>query len=113
ELKARMLVDSAERTGVIAILHWGFGISLSIAKDGQTFAADNTAFGEVGHWNVDAGSHDLCRCGKHGCLETKAALWALSAPLGIRELEEHRLGRMLREDDELASRPVMLEAIDH
>ncbi len=76
ELGGHLMSHPEERTGGVLFVHWGFGIGASYARDGVT-SLSSGSFGEFGHWIGWTGSDRRCRCGKPGCLETEAALWAL------------------------------------
>lgn len=112
ELRARLLSHPIEREGIVMLLHWGFGISISMAKDGHILSGHDSAFGEIGHWNVAPNSSVQCRCGKTGCLETLAALWALRDSLGLEDVSEEKLGLGLHRNESLASHSVIENATD-
>ncbi len=76
ELQARLAAVPDRRGGTV-LLHWGWGIGLAYAVDGQTVNGAGGPFGEVGHWRFGALAGRPCGCGNTGCLETGAALWAL------------------------------------
>jgi transcriptional regulator of PTS gene len=76
ELRARLAgIDSS--AGGTLLLHWGWGIGLSHAVDGEPLSPAGGPFGEIGHWRFSALGGRLCGCGNTACLETGAALWAL------------------------------------
>lgn len=83
ELRAR-LAHAREIQGGTLLLHWGYGIGASYAVDGVPVNGGEGRFGEIGHWRLSRSSAAACRCGRTGCLETIAALWALHAPLQAR-----------------------------
>lgn len=84
ELRARLLAEPERQPGGSLLLHWGWGIGLAYALDGQTFNAAGGPFGEIGHWRFNALAGRRCGCGNTGCLETGAALWSL-----LPELQGH------------------------
>jgi N-acetylglucosamine repressor len=59
---------------VINIRH---GIGAGIIINGRLFQGDGGGAGEIGHIVVIPEGGLLCRCGKHGCLETVASAQAL------------------------------------
>jgi transcriptional regulator of PTS gene len=61
----------------IVLFHWGFGIGIAYSHMGQLLMSSTGEFGEIGHTIIDPGSRKRCQCGRFGCLETEAALWAL------------------------------------
>jgi len=63
------------------------GIGAGIFVNGRLFQGDGGGAGEIGHVVVEEGG-DLCRCGKHGCLETIASARAVLAHLNLRTLEQ-------------------------
>jgi transcriptional regulator of PTS gene len=77
ELQARIAATPERHAGGSLLLHWGWGIGLAYAVNGETFNAAGGPFGEIGHWRFDALAGRPCGCGNTGCLETGAALWAL------------------------------------
>ena len=93
----------AARGGTTLLLHWGFGIGSAVAFRGMPLTSTIGRFGEIGHVRFERGNDVPCLCGRTGCLETVAALWAL-VPI-IRQ----NLGHGIPEDEkELA--PVLAEA---
>jgi predicted NBD/HSP70 family sugar kinase len=75
----------------IVLFHWGFGIGISYAHMGQLLMSSTGEFGEIGHTIIDPTSRKRCQCGRFGCLETEAALWALLPELKSNdsEINEH------------------------
>jgi len=63
--------------GGTILFHWGYGIGSAYANMGKVLRSTLGRFGEIGHWKVDDPFPRKCTCGLTGCLETKAALWAL------------------------------------
>lgn len=111
ELRARL---SNEQENAL-LLHWGYGIGAAFGThSGQTMTGTN-GFGEVGHWHIN-GENSPCHCGRHGCLETVAALWSLgSVILGDRfnaGNDEVTLANQIQEID-LNSFPEMDKALNH
>jgi len=111
ELRARLFnePDSA------LLLHWGYGIGASFGMPFGQIVNGKNGFGEVGHWRIN-GENELCHCGRHGCLETVAALWALGPVLlgehfNTGDDEEKLAGYMQMID--LKSAPEMETALDH
>ncbi|MBN8939736.1 MAG: ROK family transcriptional regulator [Rhizobiales bacterium] len=77
ELRARAMQDPAGHSGGSLLLHWGWGVGLAYAVDGQSFAPAGGSFGEIGHWRFSRLAGRACGCGNTACLETGAALWSL------------------------------------
>ncbi len=103
ELRARLARRADDRRGGTLVVHWGYGIGAAFALDGQIIGSSRGQFGEIGHWTVAPDSDTRCLCGQTGCLETKAAMWALMPE--IREVfpdaptEEWRFEAFLRDHD--------------
>lgn len=111
ELRARLFSE----TESALLLHWGFGIGASFGMPFGQIVNGKNGFGEVGHWHIN-GENELCHCGRHGCLETVAALWALGPVLlgehfNTGDDEEKLAGYMQMID--LKSAPEMEKALDH
>lgn len=62
----------------LVLLYVGSGIGAGILSDGRLFHGAAGIAGEIGHCDV-VGAHDVCNCGKTGCLETVASGPALVA----------------------------------
>lgn len=80
ELRSRAARHPESLPGGTLLLHWGWGIGLAYAEDGEPFAPSGS-FGEIGHWRLAALGQRPCGCGNTGCLETGAALWSLLGAL--------------------------------
>lgn len=59
----------------------GTGIGSGIVADGEIYRGASGAAGDIGH--IQLGDHNgpLCRCGKLGCVEARAAGWAVARDL--------------------------------
>jgi len=77
ELEYLIENNDAYRRQNIILFHWGFGIGAAYAHGGKVLGSSTGEFGEIGHTVVDPASRRRCQCGRTGCLETEAALWAL------------------------------------
>jgi len=91
ELQYLIEKNKAYKRCSIVLFHWGFGIGISYSHMGRLLISSTGEFGEIGHTIINPDSQKRCQCGRFGCLETEAALWALLPE--IREsnpdLEEH------------------------
>ena len=70
--------------GALVYMCAGTGIGGAVIRDGKVLRSNL-----FGHNAEDHGSSfgdKACRCGRHGCLETVAAGWALPEPLGEKDL---------------------------
>ncbi|MBE0533881.1 MAG: ROK family protein [Rhodospirillales bacterium] len=77
ELERYLAVHPEAGEGGTLFVHWGFGIGAAYAHDGQILRPHGGGFGELGHWLGGGQTDRQCLCGKRGCLETEAALWAI------------------------------------
>jgi len=77
ELEFLLIKNPDYRQGGTILFHWGYGIGSAYANMGRVLRSTLGRFGEIGHWKVDDPFPRKCTCGLTGCLETKAALWAL------------------------------------
>jgi transcriptional regulator of PTS gene len=77
ELRARAAREPKLFAGGALLVHWGWGIGLAYAVDGQSFSPAGGSFGEIGHWRFSVLEGRRCGCGNTACLETGAALWSL------------------------------------
>ncbi len=77
ELEFLLIKNPGYRQGGTILFHWGYGIGSAYANMGRVLRSTLGRFGEIGHWKVDDPFPRKCTCGLTGCLETKAALWAL------------------------------------
>ncbi len=77
ELRARVAREPDRFAGGTLLLHWGWGIGLSHAVDGEPLSPAGGPFGEIGHWRISVLDGRRCGCGNTACLETGAALWSL------------------------------------
>jgi N-acetylglucosamine repressor len=63
------------------------GIGAGILINGHLFQGDGGGAGEIGHIVVQENG-ELCRCGKHGCLETIASARAVIQQMKMDSLED-------------------------
>jgi N-acetylglucosamine repressor len=63
------------------------GIGAGILINGRLFQGDGGGAGEIGHIVVQENG-ELCRCGKHGCLETVASARAVIQQMKMDSLED-------------------------
>jgi predicted NBD/HSP70 family sugar kinase len=59
----------------------GTGIGSGIVTDGRLYRGAQGAAGDIGHIQLNSSDPPLCRCGKLGCVEARAAGWALARDL--------------------------------
>ncbi|MDT8298415.1 MAG: hypothetical protein RQ801_08960 [Spirochaetaceae bacterium] len=69
--------------GTTLLLHWGYGIAISLASNGEIMHAPNGLFGEIGLWNVRMTASHPKRT-----LEATASLRTVLQSIGIAEDED-------------------------
>ena len=67
----------------VLFLNVGWGLGMGMVLDGKLFNGKSGFSGEIGHFPL-LDNHQICRCGKVGCLETGASGLALHRPIGER-----------------------------
>lgn len=81
-------------------LHWpevehflyikaGTGIGSGIVTQGRIYRGAQGAAGDIGHIQFSSDEAPLCRCGKRGCVEARAAGWAIARDLRSQGFEAH------------------------
>lgn len=72
----------------VLFLNVGWGLGMGMVLDGKLFNGKSGFSGEIGHFPL-LDNHQICRCGKVGCLETGASGLALHRLIGERLAEGH------------------------
>jgi predicted NBD/HSP70 family sugar kinase len=67
----------------------GTGIGSGILIDGAIYRGARGASGDIGHIQFDEPKAPLCRCGKFGCVEARAAGWAIARDLRANGFAAH------------------------
>lgn len=67
---------TAADAGTVLFLNVGWGLGMGMVLNGKLFLGKSGFAGEVGHFPL-LDNHQICRCGKIGCLETGASGQAL------------------------------------
>ena len=62
----------------------GTGIGSGIITNGELYRGARGASGDIGHIQFDGVGAPLCRCGKVGCVEARAAGWAIARDMSAR-----------------------------
>jgi len=78
QLEYAMLRDRRLRSGNTLLFHWGYGIGGAFSRNGIVVTSQTGTFCQIGHVSVYPESTKPCNCGRIGCLEADAALWALA-----------------------------------
>lgn len=90
---------SGKNAGHFFYVKAGTGIGSGIVSQGVLYRGYNGVAGDIGH--IQFTSHDapLCRCGKRGCVEARAAGWAIARDLrevGLAAQDANDVLRLLR-----------------
>ena len=75
--------------GQLLFIKAGTGIGSGIITDGRLYRGAQGAAGDIGHIQFSSANPPLCRCGKLGCVEARAAGWAIARDLRARGIEAH------------------------
>lgn len=67
----------------------GTGIGSGIFAGGAVYRGAHGAAGDIGHIQLGVEDGPLCRCGKLGCVEARAAGWAIARDLRVLGIEAH------------------------
>jgi predicted NBD/HSP70 family sugar kinase len=67
----------------------GTGIGSGIVAGGTIYRGANGAAGDIGHIQLGEADGPLCRCGKLGCVEARAAGWAIARDLRAQGIAAH------------------------
>ena len=86
------------RDSNLIVVNVGYGIGAGILIHGQLFQGDGGGAGEIGHVQVDDNGM-TCRCGRRGCLETRASGWAILQ--AVQQLPGMSQGTVLRHIESL------------
>lgn len=78
----------AREEGTFLFLNVGWGLGMGMILDGKLFSGKSGFSGEIGHFPL-LDNHQICRCGKVGCLETGASGMALHRLIGERLAKGH------------------------
>ena len=62
----------------------GTGIGSGIITNGDLYRGARGASGDIGHIQFNGAGAPLCRCGKVGCVEARAAGWAIARDMRAR-----------------------------
>ncbi|MEP0323987.1 ROK family protein, partial [Bauldia litoralis] len=65
----------------------GTGIGSGIFAGGSIYRGADGASGDIGHIQLASSEGPLCRCGKLGCVEARAAGWAIARDLRAQGIE--------------------------
>lgn len=115
QLAHLLLEVPSYRKGGTLLYHWGYGIGASYAKNGHIITSTPGYVMEIGHIPFDSSNTIRCKCGRTGCLEATASIWALQQQLKDQypdfPEDENELSRYLI-NIKLADSPVMKYAVE-
>lgn len=96
----------------VLFLNVGWGLGMGMVLNGELFLGKSGFSGEVGHFPM-LDNHQICRCGKIGCLETGASGLALLRLVGekLHEGAPSLLGAKYKEGKKITLNEI-LEAVD-
>ena len=60
----------------IVFIKWGPGVGSAIVVDNKLYEGNQHNAAEIGHYIIEPDGLK-CRCGRHGCLETRVSMFAL------------------------------------
>lgn len=92
--EAELVYGSGRKHENLLFLKWGPGIGSAMVIHNEIYEGRTSKEGELGHVTVEKGGK-LCRCGRRGCLETKAAI--------------HSVAQQVRENCTPETMPVLYE----
>ena len=75
--EAELIYGSGKKNDNLLFLKWGPGIGSALVVRDVIYESQTSKEGEIGHITVEKGGK-LCRCGRRGCLETKASVRAIA-----------------------------------
>lgn len=81
QLESNLIKNPELRKGNTLLFHWGYGIGGAYSIDGRIVGSSKGIYCQIGHIPVNIASMKPCICGKLGCLESEAALWAIAADI--------------------------------
>lgn len=80
---AEMVYGCGKQHKNILFLKWSYGIGSALVIGNKMYESDVSKEAEIGHIPVDKRGA-LCRCGKRGCLETKASIHTI-----VKQIRNH------------------------
>lgn len=75
--EAELIYGSGKKNNNLLFLKWGPGIGSALVVHDEIYESHTSKEGEIGHITVEKGGK-LCRCGRRGCLETKASIHSIA-----------------------------------
>jgi len=96
----------------VLFLNLDYGIAVGILMNGQLYYGKSGYAGEFGHMPI-FNNELICRCGKKGCLETRASGWALTRMFRekLREGSSSALSSRIVNPDEVEMEDIIQAAL--
>lgn len=87
----------------LVFVYGRIGVGAGFITKGEVFRGSNMGAGEIGHTTMLLDDGEICRCGKHGCLETLVSETAIirQAEVLIRDYPEGILAKIVKDDPTL------------
>jgi predicted NBD/HSP70 family sugar kinase len=76
--KAELLFGGSRDKENVLFVKWGPGVGSAIVVHNQLYESHYSKEGEIGHVTIEKNGK-LCRCGRRGCLETRANIHAIAS----------------------------------
>lgn len=105
---AELLYGTGKEHDNLMVIKWGPGVGCSVIIDQEIYEGRHSKAAELGHFIVEKDG-ELCKCGRHGCLETKVSYQALCE---IEPFEENSFGEVYRKSEGTVKRQDFDKAID-
>lgn len=86
----------------------GTGIGSGMIAGGRLFRGAQGAAGDIGHIQFLSDDAPLCRCGKFGCIEARAAGWAIARDLNARGFQAETARDVIDHVDQRKPEALML-----
>ena len=74
--KPKCFMVSENMETILFFIKWGPGVGSAIVVDNKLYEGNQHNAAEIGHYIIEPDGLK-CRCGRHGCLETRVSMFAL------------------------------------
>lgn len=75
--KAELVFGQGRKHENLLFLKWGIGVGSALVINNELYESHTSRAGELGHVTIEKNGK-LCRCGRRGCLETRASIHAVA-----------------------------------
>ncbi len=97
-----------QQTDDMLFIKAGTGIGAGFISDGKIFRGAHGASGDIGHIQFESEDAPLCRCGKLGCVEARAAGWAIARDLRVQGFKAENARDVVALVDEQIPEAIMM-----